>query len=591
MSNHVASKSKRIAIVTALSLGLAGTATIAFARSGDTPSPDSAAGGSNSAANPTETAKGNASATPLDPSSPVVVELKELKEAVEAQAKQFEEHSQQLEAERAALKDELARIAGLETKLGIVPEADPSAAPASADVAVSMPPSTQGTQGTQTQVPQDWSTRVGNIEDKLKVFGPFSFSGDLRLRDEPFFGGPANESLDQDRERFRLRFNVTAKLNDDFAGGFSLASGDINDPTSTNQTVGDFYSRKAIAIDKAYLDYTPHQFSSLTLIGGKFAYPWYNTELTWDKDINPEGAAETLAFNLNSTPVLKKIALVGFELPFTQVAGVSLTNQSSVASIVYGGQLQTQWQLAPWLKFGAYTGFYNYHNADPIALALAKASSKNPQTPLTGLLPLGTGNTVQNSIVTTTATNVVTIAGTSYPTGVTTVTNAQFASKFGLFDSIARFDVKTPSDRWPIALIGDYVQNTEACANEDNILAAPANTATIHYAQTTNFACNSHQRRGYWTEAQVGRGQKKGDWQFDYTWMFIEREAVLSNFDYSDIRQGSNVTEHRAMVIYEVQSNVQLSFTGLFGRPLNFDGTTPPQDFLKRLQFDVVYSF
>ena len=282
--------------------------------------------------------------------------------------------------------------------------------------------------------------------------------------------------------------------------------------------------------------------------------------------------AQTLAFNIN-TPVLKKIALVGFELPFAQVAGVSVNNQSLVESIVYGGQLQTNWQLAPWLKFGAYTGFYNYHNADPIALALAKASSKNPQTPLTGLLPLGTGNTVQNSIVTTTATNVVTIGGVTYPTGVTNITNAQFNSKFGLFDSLARFDVKTPFEKWPVAFIGDYVQNTEACANVDDIHAKPANTATILYTQTTNFACNSHQRRGYWAEAQVGRAQKRGDWQFDYTRMYIEREAVLSNFDYSDIRQGSNVTEHRAMAIYQAASNVQLSFTALIGRPLNLHST------------------
>ena len=588
MANYLASKSKRIAIAAALGLGLAGTATIALARGADTPSADTAAASSNSAGSAPAAAKGSATAAAPDPSSPVVVELKELREAVEAQAKQFEEHSQQLDAERAALKDEFARIASLEAKLGVASDADSSASVPSASAVVSTPSSTQGT---QVQTPQDMSNRIGNLEDRLKNFGPFAFSGDIRLRDEPIFGGPANQSLDQNRERFRLRFNVSAKLNEDFAGGFSLASGDINDPTSTNQTVGDFYSRKANGNDKAYLDYTPHQFSSLTLIGGKFAYPWYNTELTWDKDLNPEGVAETLAFNLNSTPLLKKIAFVGFELPFTQVAGVSLTNQSSVASVVYGGQIQTQWQLAPWLKFGAYTGFYNYHNADPIALALAKASAKNPQTPLTGLLPLGTGNTVQNSITTTTATNEVTTGGTSFPTGVTTITNAQFASKFGLFDSIARFDVKTASDKWPIAFIGDYVQTTEACANEDNILAAPANTATIHYSQSTNFACNSRQRRGYWGEAQVGRGQKKGDWQFDYARMFIEREAVLSNFDYSDIRQGSNVTEHRAMVIYQVQSNVQLSFTGLFGRPLNFDGTKPPEDFLKRYQLDVVYTF
>jgi Putative porin len=596
MPTSLAGNWKAIVVGLALSLGFAGAARNAAARNGDTPGGGSGGASASSPAK-TDVAKGS---TASDPSSPVVLELKELEKAVAEQTKQFDEHSKELDAERAALHDELSRIANLEAALGVTPVAPvPSD---SANVAAPMSPaSVSGVaalvsgpattdQTSQTQTPQDLSDRIGNIEERLKNFGPFTFSGDFRLRDEPFFGGPSNQSLDQNRERFRLRFNVTAKLNDDFGGGFSLASGDINDPTSTNQTVTGFYTRKAIAIDKAYVDYTPHQFHYLTLIGGKFGYPWYNTELTWDKDLNPEGVAETLVFN-TSTPVLKKIAFVGFELPFSQVAGVSTTNQSSVASVVYGGQVQTTWQLARWLKFGAYTGFYNYHNADPIALALAKASAKNPQTPLTGLLPLGTGNTMQNSIVTTTATDEVTIGGTSYPTGVTTVTNAQFASKFGLFDSLARFDIATRSGKWPIAFIGDYVQNTEACANVDNILGAPANTASVHYAQSANFACDPRQRRGYWGEVQVGRGQKRGDWQFDYTHMFIEREAVLSNFDYSDIRQGSNVTEHRAMVIYQVHRNVQTSFTALIGRPLNFGSTAPAQDWLQRLQFDVIYSF
>jgi len=582
MPKYLAGKWKGIAIGLALSLGFAGAARVAMARNGDSPT-----SGGDAASSParTDAAKGNAAA---DPNSPVVLELKELEETVAAQTKQFDEHSKELDAERAALHDELTRIANLETALGVAPEV--AASPDSSSIAALVSTAPSADQGAQAQTPQDLSNRIGNIEDQLKNFGPFSFSGDFRLRDEPFFGGPSNQSLDQNRERYRLRFNVTAKLNDDFGGGFSLASGDINDPTSTNQTATGFYTRKAIAIDKAYVDYSPRGFHALTLIGGKFGYPWYNTELTWDKDLNPEGVAQTLVFN-TSTPVLKKIALVGFELPFSQVAGVSTTNQSSVASVVYGGQLQTTWQLAKWLKFGAYTGFYNYHNADPIALALAKASAKNPQTPLTGLLPLGTGNTVQNSIVTTTSTNEVTVAGTSYPTGVTTITNAQFASKFGLFDSLARFDITTPSDKWPIAFIGDYVQNTEACANVDHILAAPANTASLHYTQSTNFPCDPSQRRGYWGEVQVGRGQKRGDWQFDYTRIFIEREAVLSNFDYSDIRQGSNVTEHRAMVIYQVHRNVQTSFTALIGRPLNFGSTAPAQDWLKRLQFDLIYSF
>ncbi len=524
-------------------------------------------------------------------SSSLQLELEKLKASVEAQSQAIDEHSKELDSERAALSEEMDQIARLEAKLGVTPIVTGNGGGQSSAALVS--PSTQPG---QTQTPQDLSNRIGNLEGRFKNFGPFSFSGDFRLRDEPSFGGPANQSLDRNRERFRLRFNVDAKLNDDFSGGFSLASGDVNDPTTTNQTVTDFYARKPIAIDKAFVEYTPHQFKALTLIGGKFGYPWYNTELTWDKDLNPEGLAQTLVFDLH-TPVLKKIAFVGFELPFAEVAGVSLNNQSIVQSVTYGGQIQTTWQLASWLKFGAFSGFYNFHNADPIALALAKANSKNPQTPFVGLLPLGTGNTVQNSIYTTTATSFVTSGTTNVPTGVTTITNAQFASKFGLLDSLARFDITTPSAKWPITLIGDYVQNTEACANLPNIEPPPANTAPsskgpgIEYSQSVNFACNSHQRRGYWAEAQVGRAQKRGDWQLDYARMFIEREAVLSNFDYSDIRQGSNVTQHRAMVIYQAHRNVQLSFTALIGRPLNFDSTKPPEDWLKRLQLDAIYSF
>ncbi len=535
-----------------------------------------------------------AAAPAVDSPAAIRSELEQLKAAVDAESQQFAEHSKELDSERAALKEQLQQLAALEAKIGLAN---------SPNGASSTPPQPVPSQAvltnasqrlpqnlTQVETPQDLSSRIGNIEQRLKAFGPFTFSGDIRLRDEPFFGGPSNGSLDQNRERFRLRFRVDAKLNDDFTGGFSLASGDIDNPTSTNQTVTGFYARKPIAIDTAFVDYSPHQFQGLSLIAGKFSYPWFNTELVWDKDLTPEGAAETWAFDLRSTPVLKKIALIGFELPFSQVAGVS-PDKSLAEDVVYGGQVQTQWQFTPWLKFGAFTGYYDYTNADPIALALQTALAKNPQTPFSGALPLASGSTVENSIITTTATNVVTVAGASYPTGLTTVSNAQFASKFGLFDSLATFNVSTPWQRWPVRLIGDYVQNTEACGNLHNILPAPANTPSLHFSQTANFACNSHQRRAYWGEIQVGRAGKRGDWEFDYTRMLIEREAVMSAFVYSEIYQGSDVTEHRAELLYEVHRNVQLGYTALIGRPLNFGSAAPPANWLERMQFDLLYSF
>jgi hypothetical protein len=385
---------------------------------------------------------------------------------------------------------------------------------------------------------------------------------------------------------------VDIQLSDDFSGGFTLASGNINDPTSTNQTLTGFYARKPIALDRVFIRYRPKYFKPLTLVAGKFTYPWYNTELTWDKDLNPEGFGQTLNFELNSTPVLKRIAFIGFELPFSQIAGTSLKNKSLMQTAVFGGQFQAAWRFAGWLNLTTYTAFYNFHNADPMALALAKAGAKNPATPLIGLLPLaGGGGAVQNSETITTSTSIVTVNGVAEPTGVTSIVDAQFASKFGLFDSIARFDVKTHSERWPVAIIGDYVQNTKACANIGNILPPSATTAANVFSQSENFSCDSHQRRGYWGEIEVGRILQKHDLQLGYTRMFIEREAVPSNLNYNQIYQGSNVTEHRISAFYTLRSNVVLDFIGLFGRPLNLGNQNPPIDVLKRLQFDINYVF
>ncbi len=458
------------------------------------------------------------------------------------------------------------------------------------------PPLTFGAELTEatTQAQQNAGSsdeRIRNLERRIKGIGPLSFSGDVRLREEPFFGGPSDGSLDRARARMRARFNIFADLGNQFQAGISLASGDVNDPTSTNQTLAVFYTRKAFALDQAYVNYAPSWFKPLTLTAGKFRYPWYNTEMTWDKDLNPEGAAQTLAFNLDNTAVLKRVAVVGFELPFAEVAGTGVTNKNIVQSMAYGTQLQTTWAIAPHVQFSAYTGYYDFQNADAIAEALAKASAKNPQTPWVGSLPLGTGNTPQNSITTTASANVVTINGKAFRTGVTNIVNAQFASKFGLFDTLARLDWDTGNVKVPVTILGDYVQNTRACANVGNTQHLPANTASLVFTQATNFSCKANQRRGYWLEARAGRLLEKGDWQAGYTRIYIEREAVISNLNYSELRQGSNVTEHRFDVFYMFQKSVQVGFAALLGRPLGVNALDRTEPWLARLQFDTVYIF
>jgi hypothetical protein len=505
----------------------------------------------------------------------------------------------EVEQLKALVREQQQRIDALELGRKAVPETPATPAVIASTTPVAASPdkaqdatlpqqdNAQGQNVTQAQTVQAGSSdeRIRNLERQIKGLGPISFSGDVRLRAEPFFGGPTDQSLDRARARVRARFNATADFGSQFRTGISLATGDVNDPISTNANLTGFYTRKPIALDQAFVEFRPKEFQALTLTGGKFRYPWFNTELTWDKDLNPEGVAETLGFKLD-TPVLKRIAFVGFQLPFAEIAGTSPTNKRIAQQVTYGGQVQTSWALGPRITLGAYSGLYDFRGADAIALALARASSKNPQTPWSGVLPLNSGNGVQNSFYTTTATTIITVNGTAYPTGVSSVTNAQFASKFSLFDNLAKIDINTGSARFPVSFIGDYVQNTEACANLANIATAPTNTATQTFKQTLNAPCKSNQRRGYWAEGRVGRLQEKNDLQFGYTRILIEREAVVSNFNYSEIRQGTNVTEHRFDIFYQFDRSVQLGFTALVGRPL---ATTEP--WLTRLQFDTIYVF
>jgi hypothetical protein len=585
------------------SAGVAGTNAPATAA--NAPEPTKAATASNA----------GATAKPAEASS-LESELQQLRGLLEAQAQQLQAQSQQLqEQQQKMLELEAALHAG-------TPIAGAAVVPLTSAAATA--PAGAG------QAPPDLGKRIESLESRIKNFGPISFAGDMRLRDEPYFGGPINDSQDRNRERYRARLYMNVKLNNDISGGFAFATGDINDPITSNQTANQDFTRKPFYLDRAFVTYNPHQFSAFSVTGGKFAYSWYRTELSWDNDINPEGMSEKLEWKNDNWHVLRQFALIGFQLPFAETSKTNADtsfntngpnalfpypNSSIKQSVVYGGQIQTRWQLAPWLSFTADEAFYNWHNADAIALTNQQQDAASPAL---GLLKLN--NTLTNSFQTITESftvPVVTPAGCTVActiTGTTTVASyivgAKFNSKFAISDTIAQFDIKTPSDRWPIRLLADYIQNTEACANDSTLAFTPAQIATFPADATLTHAtknpsittsgapdplavngCDSHDRRGTWLEARFGRQAEKGDWQFAYTHMLIEREAIISVFDFSDMRQGTDVQQNRVEAFYQVHKNVQLGFTGLFGRPLHPAVTSPAESVLKRLQFDVVYKF
>ena len=116
-----------------------------------------------------------------------------------------------------------------------------------------------------------------------------SWKADVRYRHE--FVDPEEATTDQTRQRIRARLAMTAKINDTLTGTIGIATnGGSGDPRSTNQTLGEGWTRKGIGLDLAYVDWKP--VDSFGMSFGKMPQPWYKVSgYFFDNDINPEGIA------------------------------------------------------------------------------------------------------------------------------------------------------------------------------------------------------------------------------------------------------------------------------------------------------------
>jgi len=154
------------------------------------------------------------------------------------------------------------------------------------------------------------------------------FSGDFRGRYEWISPNsvavPSN--IDRQRFRYRLRFGVVASLMDDFEAGFRLTSGQAatgntsgGDPISGNTTFSGNGSKKFVYFDQAYGKWSPLHAAgwngNLTI--GKMENPFLFSDMVFDPDYTPEGAASSISYAFNDRQSLK-ITGAGFllnELP------------------------------------------------------------------------------------------------------------------------------------------------------------------------------------------------------------------------------------------------------------------------------------
>ena len=274
-------------------------------------------------------------AAPATRSAVTVADVQALKDAIAAQQQQIQQLTQQLQQNQQSWQQAQQQLLQAQQQLQQTQTAasDAQQKATSAQAASDQQQNTvaklstdvaevKTTVASSVVAQQDEQKRFSALES---AFGRFRFSGDMRVRGEDFFqqGVP-----DRNRARVRARLGVDGRLGEDFAGGIYIATGSLGDPTTTNETLTNFFDRKTIGIDRAYITYNPVAAKWLSLTGGKFAFPWTRTSLTFDPDINPDGFDAKVSFDKHVGPI-RNFTAQGMWLPFNEVACSSVRGRPS----------------------------------------------------------------------------------------------------------------------------------------------------------------------------------------------------------------------------------------------------------------------
>jgi hypothetical protein len=250
-------------------------------------------------------------------------------------------------------------------------------------------------------------------------FSKITFGGDFRYRHE----NRDDQSNGADRKgrtrhRIRVRLNMAADINEEVDFYLRLATGQDN--TSGNETLADSFDSDDIYVDRAYVKYTPTWLDGLSVLGGKFGYPFYRplkSELLWDDDLNPEGGAlvyeKEIADNVDVWAGLGAFWLEVLDSNF---------NQS-----LWAAQLGGKYTLENDDYFKGAVSYFDYANLKDQALLDG------------GDVSGATGNTVNAA--------------------------GQYAYEFNLFEAAGEFGTKIAG--MPVAAYGDFVKNIAQDVKED----------------------------------------------------------------------------------------------------------------------------
>ncbi len=394
----------------------------------------------------------------------------------------------------------------------------------------------QKTSGTltrqQAQKAEEKATAIETVQKTIpKWIDKISLFGDVRIRHEGFYNQPSvnGEPVGaRNRERLRARIGATFRYSDELSATIRLASGNPNDPISTNQTFTAEFTRKPINLDWAYLTFSPGKTFGIrpgliSLTGGKFAVPQFRVgELVWDDDLSVEGFSQVFQLLPEKVGPLDQVRVFVEEWTFNEAANAQ-------DGWIFGGQVNPVGQLGP-VQVEAGVAQWWYLNPDFIAQALNTNSS---------LFNTNLVITQDDQIV-------------------------AYRSGFNLTNVTLQATVPDVVETMPFRVWVDYVHNWQAATK---------------------------QNAGVQAGAKLGQTRVRGDWAVSALYEYLQQEATLSSFNWSDFGfGGTNVQGPVFAVDYQLLDPLTLTAKTFIVNYLRAPaGSTNPTLF--RVQLDALVRF
>jgi hypothetical protein len=198
-----------------------------------------------------------------------------------------------------------------------------------------------------------------------------------------------NSQTNRERMTLRARVGIKSDLGNGLSAAVRLSTGSSTGPSSASQTQGNYFNKYATLFDQAYVKYDHEGKGSV--VAGRFANPFYGTDLTWPDDLNFDGLAMSI-----------KPVLGAGQTAFMTVGAFPLQEleTSTRDKWLYGVQIGTALTLAPNVFFRAGLAMYDFNHVEGVSdtnLAPDKNNGAYVSPYLTSEYPFGVrqkGNTL-----------------------------------------------------------------------------------------------------------------------------------------------------------------------------------------------------